>query len=150
MKNKAAVELGRMRSEAKAKSSRENGKLGGRPRRVSESVDGFGIPLFEDMASYDYRDTGLPMNVVILSRSGESHGPRIKIQQNYAKDLRKDDLVSVTISGDPVVPRGQKWLLTAKDFRLARKFVLLNLEILLKYWNGEMLTRELELEMKKV
>jgi hypothetical protein len=31
MKNKAAVALGRMKSEKKAEAARENGKLGGRP-----------------------------------------------------------------------------------------------------------------------
>lgn len=45
MKNQHAVALGSIKSEAKAKSSRENGKLGGRPKKVlSERVDGFGIP----------------------------------------------------------------------------------------------------------
>lgn len=39
MKNPHAVALGRIKSEAKAKAARENGKLGGRPRKLSESVD---------------------------------------------------------------------------------------------------------------
>lgn len=33
MKNPAAVALGKMKSEAKSKAARENGKLGGRPRK---------------------------------------------------------------------------------------------------------------------
>ena len=33
MKNPAAVALGKMKSAAKSKASRENGKLGGRPRK---------------------------------------------------------------------------------------------------------------------
>lgn len=45
MKNEHAAALGRIKSEAKAKASRENGKLGGRPRKqLTEQVDGFGIP----------------------------------------------------------------------------------------------------------
>jgi len=49
MKNEHAAALGRIKSEAKAKASRENGKLGGRPRKqLTEQVDGFGIPLSED------------------------------------------------------------------------------------------------------
>ena len=35
-KNLAAVALGSIRSKAKAKASRENGKLGGRPRKESK------------------------------------------------------------------------------------------------------------------
>jgi hypothetical protein len=35
-RNAAAVALGSIKSEKKAKASRENGKLGGRPRKSSE------------------------------------------------------------------------------------------------------------------
>lgn len=34
LKNPAAVVLGKIKSKKKAKSSRENGKLGGRPKKV--------------------------------------------------------------------------------------------------------------------
>ena len=34
MKNPAAVALGKMKSAAKSKAARENGKLGGRPRKT--------------------------------------------------------------------------------------------------------------------
>ena len=33
MKNPAAVALGKLKSEKKAKAARENGKLGGRPKK---------------------------------------------------------------------------------------------------------------------
>ena len=51
-KNPAAVALGRMKTEKKAASSRLNGKLGGRPKKVvSEDLDGFGVPqLLVEMA----------------------------------------------------------------------------------------------------
>lgn len=49
MKNRHAVALGRLggsvSSEVKTRSSRKNGKLGGRPPKViSERIDGFGVP----------------------------------------------------------------------------------------------------------
>lgn len=50
-------------------------------------VDNSGIPILEDMASYREEDTGLPFIVVILSRSGAKHGPRVKFQQNYSSNL---------------------------------------------------------------
>lgn len=45
MKNKNAVALGKIKTEAKARASRENGRLGGRPKKVmGESIDKFGLP----------------------------------------------------------------------------------------------------------
>lgn len=52
MKNKHAVALGSIRSEAKARAARENGRLGGRPQKVfTESMDKFGLPIVEDVNS---------------------------------------------------------------------------------------------------
>lgn len=126
----------------------------GKEKAISEDVDTFGIPreeiVAEDMASYDYRDTGLPMNVIILSRGGEKHGPRVKFQQDYGQRLKSDDAISLTISNDPEVPRDQKWKLSSNDFKMAREFVLKNKDLLLKYWMGELLTRDLEAGLVKV
>ena len=143
---------GSARTEAKAASSRENGKLGGRPKKVfSESVDRFGLSVLEeDMASYDSRDTGLNFNVMILSRGGAKHGPRVKFQQDYGKRMDADNVASVTISDDPHVVRGHKWSLSSSDFEKAVKFIKQNKAILLKYWRNEILTRELEAGLKKV
>ena len=38
MKNLAAVALGSIKSDKKAKSSRENGKKGGRPKKLSPPI----------------------------------------------------------------------------------------------------------------
>lgn len=121
-------------------------------KNISENVDEFGLPISEDVASYDHRDTGLPMNVIILSRSGERHGPRVKFQQDYGQRLKSgnDHTTSLTVTADPKVPRDQRWRLTTKDFLLAREFILKNKDLLLKYWRGELLTRELESSLMKI
>ncbi len=143
---------GSVKSELKTESSRKNGKLGGRPKKVlSESVDAFGLPsLEEDMASYDKRDTGLPFNVMILSRGGAKHGPRVKFQQDYGTRMNADNVASLTISDDPHLVRGHEWRLSPSDFKAAVKFIKMNRAILLKYWRNEILTRELEASLKKV
>lgn len=139
-------------TEAKVQAARENGKRGGRPKKLSEAVDSFGIPteLTEDMASYDSRDTGLSFNVMILSRGGAKHGPRVKFQQDYGKRMNADNVASLTISDDPKLVRGHHWLLSTQDFKRAVEFVRLNKSLLLKYWRNEILTRELEAGMKRV
>ena len=38
MKNPAAVALGKIKSRARAKASRENGKLGGRPKKPNRAA----------------------------------------------------------------------------------------------------------------
>ena len=38
MKNPAAVALGKIKSRARAKASRENGKLGGRPKKTQRAA----------------------------------------------------------------------------------------------------------------
>jgi hypothetical protein len=139
---------GSVTSEAKTAASRANGKRGGRP--ISEQVDTYGMPLEEDMASYDSRDTGLPFNVLILSRGGAKHGPRVKFQQDYGQRMNADNVTSLTISDEPRVVRGHSWKLSPSDFKLAVKFIKLNKVVLLKYWRNEIMTRELENSLKKV
>lgn len=64
MKNKHAAALGSIKTEAKAKAARENGKLGGRPKKVfTESMDSFGLPMVEDVSS----DFETEVEVSILS-----------------------------------------------------------------------------------
>lgn len=43
MKNKAAIALGKIKSEAKAKAARENGKLGGAPKGNTNARKGGGV-----------------------------------------------------------------------------------------------------------
>ncbi len=118
--------------------------------RVLESLDRLGIPLEEDMASYDHRDTGLPFNVMISSKGGAKHGPRVKFQQDYGSRMNVSNVASVTVSDEPKVARGHEWKLPSNNFVMAAEFVRLNRRILLKYWNNAILTRELEAGLKKV
>lgn len=114
-----------------------------RLRMRQNELDQFGIPLEEDMAAYREEDTGLPMIVVILSKGGAKHGPRVKLQQDHSKNLNKDNLVSVSISSSPEVVAG-KWKLSSSDFQLASDFITAHRKVLLAYWDYKLLTRDLE------
>lgn len=85
MKNKHAAALGSIKTEAKARAARENGKLGGRPKKVfTESMDSFGLPLVEDTTSefvtevevagsipFESEKLGLPKTAELKSTSVE-------------------------------------------------------------------------------
>ena len=51
MKNPAAVALGKMKSAAKSKAARENGKLGGRPRKTKRVARRANADLRQDAGS---------------------------------------------------------------------------------------------------
>lgn len=142
MKNKYAVGLGRIKSEAKAKSSRENGKLGGRPKKVlSEDLDSFGIPL-EEMARISPDDSGLPVTVVILVGEGLPHGPRIKVSGLYGGKVREDSLVQVTIEDVPQFIGKNSSLLSSSIKKKIVLFIIKNKKILIDHYYGRVTDKQ--------
>lgn len=91
--------------------------------------------VLSEMANVTPKITGLPMNIYISDKSGLSHGPRIKVQTNHAQNIRKELLVSVSISENPEIVAGKG--LSASDFASVRDFIVKNRENLLRYWNLE-------------
>ena len=91
-------------------------------------------------------DTGIPGVVLWISAGefegkGSQHAPRIKVivggGKVSAEDLR--DAPSVTIKDQRVV-RGS---LSGKILKQVIKFILLNQEVLLKYWDQSISTAEM-------
>lgn len=133
-KNPHAAALGRsggkVKSEAKAQAARQNGKLGGRPRKVmSESVDGFGVPLLE-MANAIQKYTGLP-GIVYFSTRDE-----VTNKQAHAlgrvKWVHNGESVFVSIKAGKNGKRK-----SGGDPRMVsrlEKFVAANEELLWDYW----------------
>lgn len=133
MKNPHAVALGKIggsvKSEVKSKSSRENGKLGGRPKKLAESVDSFGIPLME-MANAIQKYTGLP-GVIYFSTKDEVKQTK---SLGRVKWRNGDEEVFVSIKPDKDGKRkcgGDNRRMIAQ----LEKFIIANEDILWSYWN---------------
>ena len=77
-------------------------------------------------------DTGLPMTVYLLTRDASPYGPRIEVSREHDPQPPLNQLVSVSISDDPKIVGGG-WL-PGDDLRLVRSWILLNEDVLLRYW----------------
>lgn len=142
-KNPAAVAMGSIRSEKKAMAARENGRLGGRPRKVmSEDVDGFGIPseVISEMANLGPKLTGGLPKVIHIWHQGEdhdlNHSARVKASF-YSHRFDNTDNVEISISDNPEIKTvGFSFSdrFTRKDFEAIRDWIIKKKDKLLKYW----------------
>ncbi len=87
------------------------------------------------------KDTGLPMAVYLTTRDTDHQGARVKVSRSHGRKLNLDRLVSVSISDDPRVVDG--FGLLHQDLRLVRAWILLNRDVLLRYWNHGLSTADM-------
>jgi len=93
-------------------------------------------PLFEsnfdlltEMSNISKQKTGLDYIVWLFPNTGkEKHGARIKIKVD-------NEYVPITISDEPEVKSFVK--IDSKKLNKIKNWIILNKEILLKYWNGK-------------
>ena len=103
--------------------------------------------LFE-MANITQDDTGLPV-VVYISPKNANHGPRIKVQKDYSTNI-STDFFAISIEDKPKVI-GNIGKIQATDIELVIKWILLNKELLLDYWNQkENSTKKVLNNLKKI
>src|ERR1022692_274500 len=95
-----------------------------------ETPEGEG--LFE-MANLSPKRTGLPFVVWISPKAGAPHDVRVKVSKGPR--VHSSELVSVAIRPDVHVVSGGK--MTAHDLALLKKWVELNHDVIVKYWDGD-------------
>ena len=84
-----------------------------------------------DMANLRPERTGLPFVVFISQRGGARHDVRIKLAR--AAKVRPSEMITVAVRPVPRVIRGS---IGAREFALVRKWLELNGDVLVGYWNG--------------
>jgi len=88
--------------------------------------------LFE-MANISPKRTGLPFVVWISPKAGAPHDVRVKVSKG--PKVHVAELVSVAIRPDVQVVSGGK--MTAHDLALLKKWVELNYDVIVRYWDGD-------------
>lgn len=89
------------------------------------------------MANLFPKHTGLPFVVWISYKGGAQHDIRVKVSPG-PKALASE-MVSVAIRPDVHVAAGK---MSAADLALLRSWIELNRDVLLKYWEGEIDTKD--------
>jgi len=83
------------------------------------------------MANLSPKRTGLPFVVWISPKAGAKHDIRIKVSPG--PKARSEDLISIALRPDVRVVNGE---LSPQDLALLRQWVALNLDVLVKFWDG--------------
>jgi hypothetical protein len=103
-----------------------------------------------DMVSYRKKKTGVDNTIFISQKGYAPHGARIKIAIDPPQSINvTSKTVSVAIDSGKVVA-GDKTKVTAALEKQVQKFVVLNREVLLKYWDADIDTEELGKELKSI
>ena len=85
-----------------------------------------------DMANLRPERTGLPFVVFVSQRGGARHDVRVKLAR--APRVRPAEMITVAVRPVPRVVRGA---VSPREFALVRRWIALNAEALVRYWNGE-------------
>jgi hypothetical protein len=114
---------------------------GRRGARTTESVD-----LYE-MANLYPRETGLPVTVWVSPRGRARHAARIKVCRQRGDRMVPSNTASVRIQPEPKVVEGE---LPDAWFKPVARWITLNRNVLLDYWNGTIGTTELSARLAKL
>jgi hypothetical protein len=85
------------------------------------------------MANLSPKRTGLPFVVWISPKAGASHDVRVKISRG--PKVHPSELISVAVRPNVHVVGSGK--LTAQELELLRKWVDLNRDVIIRYWDGD-------------
>ncbi|MGE0257805.1 MAG: hypothetical protein AB7T18_03515 [Alphaproteobacteria bacterium] len=85
-----------------------------------------------EMANLRPERTGLPFVVFVSQRGGARHGVRIKLARSPR--VRPAEMITVALRPAPRVIRGR---LDANEFALVRRWIEINTDVLVDYWNGD-------------
>ena len=109
-------------------------------RAVEERPDAENEEDFFDMANLSPTLTGLPMVVWISERGHARHDARVKVSLVHGRRAHPDQTASVSVRPAVDVVAGPP--LDPHDLARVRRWIELNRDAILAYWNGDLLTDE--------
>ena len=98
---------------------------------VASTSDGAAGQATFDMANLRPERTGLPFVVFISQHGGARHDVRIKLARSSR--VRPSEMITVAVRPEPRVIRGR---LSAHEFEQVKRWLELNADVLVDYWNG--------------
>lgn len=105
------------------------------------------------MSNLRKQDTGLPVNVYVSSGGSvnKQHSPRIKVMRTSADKMNPNETISIilnkNITLDDIVGYDS---IPPKIFETIRRWVHMNYETLIDYWNDEISTVEMIERLKSL
>ena len=100
-----------------------------------------------EMTNLYPRDTGLRMTVWASPRGRARHDARVKVCRTPGNNMDPTNLVVVAIRPTPRVIHGP---LAQNDFAPVAKWITLNKDALIDYWNGTISTFELVARLRRL
>ena len=97
------------------------------------------------MANLYPRTTGLPMTVWVSPRGNARHDVRIKVNMTHGNQMAIDNTVVVAVRPAPHMIAGT---LSTEDQQAVFRWVTLNTETIVAYWDGDIDTIELSQTLK--
>lgn len=102
-----------------------------------------------EMANISTKRSGLPV-VVYISGLKSSYGSRIKFMNGHGK-VKPEKLLTLTVSDEPkLIPEDSKLEISEKELQQIKDWVILNKDILLKLYKGQLDEIDAALELKKL
>jgi hypothetical protein len=102
--------------------------------------------LFE-MANLEPKYTGLPMVVWANPRGGARHDVRIKVNMTHGNNMNPTNLAVVSVRPAPELLAGN---LSRSDLTQVKKWIELNKDVILEYWEGKIGTIEFSSRLKSI
>lgn len=99
------------------------------------------------MASLYPRDTGLPMTVWIGPKAGARHDVRVKVSMAHGDRMDADNLATVSVRPVPEVLHGR---LAGADTAEVIRWIELNRDVIVDYWNGSASTLEMAARLRSL
>lgn len=103
---------------------------------------------FFEMANLPPEFTGLPMVVWVSERGHSRHDVRVKVALAHGRRLDPSRMCSVSVRPAVDIVAGPK--IPPGDLDLVRRWVELNRETIIEYWNGHLYTNEMVARVKRI
>jgi hypothetical protein len=113
-------------------------------------MDGLPRPIEDDLyeiANLFPRTTELPMTVWVSPRGGARHDARVKVSTRPGDRITLDELAVVGVRPVPSLIEGT---LAAPDLEVVSRWIELNREAIIGYWDGALDTLELAQALRRV